>query len=485
MIRKTTIESAALSFARIKGIISSSEAAGYGDEYKNFVKDVLLDLSTRSDNCEFGLLWNAWTEKGDAEMLMELTHPDNPVIIHADSGGLQEITLGLTLTPEDKQAIYTRQGKFSTRAMSFDKMPIVTDDGAKNTAVDMSTRYFVRDMLFEVGLESGQNVLNQCKLISELPVEERKSKVLVIIQGSNFEDYLEYARGLFSAFDDLDEATKELYYEQIGGLSMGMSGVSNYFDLIDLILRSPVEFTMVPEHLRNEIHFLGIGGFTRVAPIFAIQDDFFGKDRDVHYTFDSTSRTSAATYGKYTHLVEKEEGIYTKKTLQLGREYNKTVEMHVNRLYETYKHLFAKHLTDKPLKDVEDFRENFTPYRKDGLRLSSQMIKSGMSEEEARYMRLGVTLVSDFLHWSSEVIQFYKILDMYANKNFDVLGKAQYRKAIYHLSKVETYEDYMQEKNRGYLKLVLTEMKMSEINIVETKSDIKHKRAITIDDEEW
>jgi len=485
MIKKTTIESATLSFAKLKGILTSSESLGYGKEYSNFVKDVLLDLSNKSTNCEFGLLWNAWNEKNEADVLMGLTHPDNPVIIHADSGGLQEITLGITLTPEDKQGIYTRQGKFSTRAMSFDKMPIVTDEGARNTAVDMSTRYFVRDMLFDVGVESGYNVLNQCKVIAELPEEERKSKILVIIQGSTFEDYLEYARGLFSVFDDLDEETKKLYYEQIGGLSMGMSGISNYFDLVDLILRSPVEFTMIPERLRNEIHFLGIGGFTRVAPIFAIKDDFFGEERDVHYTFDSTSRTSAATYGKYTHLEEKEEGVYTKKTLQLGRKYNKTVQKHIEILYETYKDIINKNLTDKPVKDVEDFRNNFSSYRKDGLRLNAQMLKAGMTEEESRYMRLGTSLISDFLHWSSEVIVFYKILDMYADKNFDVLGNQQYRKAIYYLSKIDSYEEYMKDKNRGYLKLILSEMKMSEINIVETRDDIKHKRVNIIEDEEW
>ncbi len=485
MIKKTTIESASLSFARIKGILTTAKDLGKEEPYRKFIMAVLKDLSDKSTSCNFGLLWNAWTEKRDADILMKLTHPENPVVIHADSGGLQEITLGIQYTKEDKTAIYERQGRWSTHAMSFDKMPIIVDYEQGGSSVDMSNRYFVKELIYEAGRESGLNVLEQCRVISEIPKEERKAKILVIIQGNTFEDYKEYAKGLFSVFDDLDKETKELYYKQIGGLSMGMSGTGNYFNLIDLILRSPVDFDMIPEELRNEIHFLGVGGITRVAPFFAIDDNFYG-DRDIHFTFDSTSRTSSSTYGKFTKLEPKEDGGYRKKTLTTGRVYNKKVKDHLEDVYFENKINIEKYLTDRNIKCYEDFKEELSSYRSDGHRLFNDMIKGGMTEPEARNIRLGSTLVSDFLHWVTELIKFFKMLDMYESGDFSLLSKKEFERAVVFIKGIKNYDEYMLPKNREFLRLILEPIKMSEINIVDKVEDInKNKHKLNIDDEEW
>jgi len=482
MIKHTTIESASLSFARIQAILNNSKKLGK-PEYREFVQDVLYYLKHKTDNCDLGLLWNALTEKDNAETLISLSKPEDPFVIHADSGGLQQITLGIKVDEEGKQGIYKRQAMYSTESMSFDKMPILVDDSEKTDGVSMSldhsAKYFVRELLYDVGRESGFNVMDQCKAMAKLPEEDVKSKILVIIQGSRFEDYQEYARGLFSVFEELPEEERELYYKQIGGLSMGMSGITNYFDLIDLYCRAPKDLTAAPERFRNLIHFLGVGGPTKVAPLYAINSNFFG-DRDIHYTFDSTSRTSCSTYGRFTEN-DKSRGYIKLKTCNLGRELNDQVYKHLEDVYNEFKPLLLKHF-NYDISDIDKFRNIFSPYRDDKLRLSKEL-EEKFGEPQGAIEYLNCTSVSDFLHWCIELVKFYELLDVYSSGDFRPLNNKKLRLAVETLYKTTSYEDYMNTGIREFLHRSLSKIKLGNINIVETVEEFENKKVHPLDDE--
>jgi hypothetical protein len=351
--------------------------------------------------------------------------------------------------------------------MSFDKMPIVVDHSKSTTAVDLSNRYFVLDQLYECGRISGQNVINQCKVFLDTP--DRISKIMVILQGHTFEDYTKYAEGLFSVLEELPEETRDAYYSVIGGLSFGLGGTSNYFNLLDVIARTPMEMTFIPESIRNEIHFLGLGGLTKAAFIYALDEDFYG--RDVHFTFDSTSRTSAATYGRYT-LHDK-----VKKTKQVkgtGREYGANAQEFLELLYNNFKTNINRDLTYRQVHSLEDYRQKFSAFRKDGHRTSKEMKKNGCDEPFIDDVRLGGTLMSDFLHWLYETKVFMNILDDFSEGNFSYLNNKKLVDILKLVSKLKSYDEYMEPKNREYYKLVLGQIRVSDINIIQTESDIEH-----------
>lgn len=482
MIKYTTIESATLSFARIK-VILSNDLAG-SKRYFNFIQDLIYDLKHRTKNCNMGLLWNALTEANDAKLLHSLSKPEDPLEIHADSGGLQIITLGYKVDEQGKRDIYTRQGKYSTHAMSFDKMPILVDESAKVEGVSMSlnhsAKYFVRELLYDVGRESGYNVVEQCKTIAAIPYNERQGKVLIIIQGSEFRDYQEYARGLFSVFNELPEEERELYLKQVDGISMGMSGITNYFDLMDLYCRVPVELTAIPEKLRNLVHFLGVGGPTKIAPLYAINDNFFGK-RDIHYTFDSTSRTSTATYGRST-INETTEGFINQKANKLGRKKSPEVQEHVEYIRTNFKHLFDKHFPEYDISNTDKFRNIFSSYRDDGLRLSKDLIDK-FGEEEGRAQYIKCNSINDLMHWASELIKFFMLIDDYAKGEYRNLNDAKLRKCVYKLHDIKDYDEYM--KNREYFKLNLVNIRLGNINILETMEQFNDLKNQGILEEDW
>jgi hypothetical protein len=483
-IRHTTIESAALGFCRIQNILSNSKKLGKEKEYRAFMKDVIQHLRDKSSICDMGLLFNALTEKRHADVLLSLDNEEDPMIIQADSGGLQQITLGIKVTEQDKIDIYKRQAKYSTHSMSFDKMPILVDETARDQmgvsmSLNHSAKYFVRELLYESGFESGKNIIDQCQEIEKMPPDEVRSKILIILQGSAFEDYQEYSRGLFDSFNELPVEKRDKYYNYIGGISFGMSGITNYFELFDIYARAAIELTNVPEQFRGMLHFLGAGGMTKIGPLYALQDSYFGKD--VHFTFDSTSRTSSSTYGIFTQLREKGDGLYMKKG-KIGRKINATTLKFLDDVYQEFKPLLEKHF-DYDISTLEKFRNTFSNYRDDGLRLIKELTDKYGDDKGTEYYVNG-TGIADFLFWASETVKFFRILEEFHSGRFGLVTDKQIRKGLERLSTVENYDDYM-KNHREFLRLLLKDKTLGNINVVETVDEFYGIVNSGIDDEEW
>lgn len=472
MIKYTTIESAINTFAALGTIYNNKDKF---PETTGFVKDVYNYCNSYLNDCDVGVLWNALTEK-DSKEILKYYFTDN---IYADSGGLQMVTLGLDPTDEDREEIYKRQLEYSTHAMSFDKMPILVKEEEKkdnSPITNHNSKYFIKDMVYNAGRESGYNVLNQCKVFSE---NEGDSKIMVIIQGSSFEDYLTYAEGLFSVFNELDSKTREKYYKQIHGLSFGVSGITNYFDLIDLYVRAPVEIKSAPKHALNNLHFLGIGGHQKVLPFYVLKDTFFDGIRDnVHYSFDSTSRTSASVYGKYTEL----KNINNKFELnqyKLGKKYDEIPKRHLEVIMKRFGGIINKHL-NKKVNSVEDMKENYSIFSDDGLGNANELMDF-YGEEKGYELYMDRRRLYYFLSWANELITFFDVLKASKKGNFNFIRCSNLRRALTKLSSLDSYHDYM--KHREYFRLLLENKLMNNINILDTKDEFD--KCSNLMNDEW
>ena len=270
-LKLTYISSAITSFARASGILESGKKIGKEKEYHGLMQDILYRIDGYSENCDHGTLWNALTEKSHKKILMGLHDPArDEMIVMADSGGLQQITLGINVTDEGRKDIFKRQAEFSTHAMNFDEMPVLVNEslrekfasqggGEQGLKMNHSIKYFIKELRYERGRESGENIKEQIDIILDFIKENPEkptTKVLTIIQGWDIEDYNEYARGVFSVFNEMEEEEREKYYEHIGGISLGTSGIISYFRMFDLYCRAPIDLTEIPERFRNFIHIL-------------------------------------------------------------------------------------------------------------------------------------------------------------------------------------------------------------------------------------
>ena len=105
-------------------------------------------------------MYNAYTEKRPGEWMGEhyrsLVHS-----IHADSGGLQMITLGRTITNELKEEVYDSQARNSDIAMCFDVIPVRTLDAGRSDRLDLNNRRFDRTDLERCARETGRNLRRQ------------------------------------------------------------------------------------------------------------------------------------------------------------------------------------------------------------------------------------------------------------------------------------------------------------------------------------
>ena len=458
----TYISSAITSFARVSGIIESGNKIGKGKEYHGLLQDILYRIDGYSEHCGHGTLWNALTEKSHKKVLIGLTDPERKeLIVQADSGGLQQITLGIDVDDEGRKNIFRRQANYSTHAMNFDEMPVLVNEklrdkhssqgnGGQGLKMSHSIKYFIKELRYEKGRESGLNIKEQIEIFKE---EKSKCKVMVIIQGWSLEDYNEYARGIFSIFNEMEEAEREDYYKYIGGLSLGTSGIISYFRMFDLYCRAPIDLVEVPERFRSLIHILGLGGNNKSGILFALQDNFFGKP--VHYTYDSTSLTSASTFGRYTILTEKEHArngemvkYWKQSTSNLGRKLTPEVKECMKAIQDEFEDLIVKNLGIGPL-SPDEFRNTFSPWRDDGLTGIKDFENAfdGKDGKKSREAYNNAISLNAFLHFAIEAKTFMTVLDEMKGGDFHSISDKEYRKAMMLLSTIPTHAEYMKRRN--------------------------------------
>jgi hypothetical protein len=278
------------------------------------------------NNHKFSLLFNAFTEK-DFGAKFKQHYAKSLYTVHADSGGLQIITQGKSITPELKEDVYRTQAKYSDIAMCFDQIPIgvVSEKSDRN---DTTGRYFDKTNLEFYSRETGKNIKRQIELFLE---EKSSSKPMIIAQGNDYESYMYWVEYIL----------KELppsYLPYIGGIAMGGAalGTGALEDMERAAYSTNLPFQMEEPY----IHILGVGSIRRLLPYLALaRSGFFPEN--LHLSYDSTTHTSGVSIGLYYH----------KKAMTIGRDY----KLNYNEYNTIYNDIDTKYdLSGKGI-DVEMF----------------------------------------------------------------------------------------------------------------------------------
>jgi hypothetical protein len=238
-------------------------------------------------NHKVSLLYNAYTEKNHGEMFRDTL---KPLVhhVHADSGGLQMITLGKTITDELKEDVYANQAKYSDIAMAFDVIPVKVL-GEKSVRLDTKTRLFDAEKHEECAKESGKNLRRQIEYFLE---QKTSTRPFLIAQGNCYETYMKWVEIM------LKQLPKN-YVECIGGIAMGAAALGKG-PLEDI--KRAFYFTQLPISLKeNHLHLLGVGAFPRMIPTLNFVQN--GLYNNMTISYDSTTHTASITRGLYFYKV--------------------------------------------------------------------------------------------------------------------------------------------------------------------------------------
>jgi hypothetical protein len=221
-------------------------------ETLEMIKDLIAKTVHNKNNHQFSLLYNGFTERNFGKKLQKF----RPVIknIHADSGGLQIVTRGLSNTPETRNKVYENQGAWADIGMAFDEIPIKsTNASGVSSKIDTKRRYVDMDNFETYARQTGKNVKDQ---ILKFDSMGSKCRPFIILQGSGADTYKRWGEYL------LDEVPAELHH-RIGGVAMG-SAALGMGPLEDV--KRAFYVNSVPLARPFHLHVLGVGALKRILP---------------------------------------------------------------------------------------------------------------------------------------------------------------------------------------------------------------------------
>ena len=282
-------------------------------------------------NHEFSFLYNAFIEKEFGEFFKDVYRGKGVNQIYADSGGLQMITLGKTITPQLKQEVYNNQGSYSDCAMSFDEIP-VSLKSTRSSRSDTSSKYFDREKFEWCARESGKNIRDQIETFLKMKSEARP---FFIAQGNDLESYVRWTELA------LEEIPKELH-ERIGGVALGAVALGTG-TLEDC--KRAFYYTQLPlSQTTHHFHLLGVGSVSRLLPVIAMQNHSVYQGTLISY--DSTTHTSGVQMGRYYgpdfqwitpgRLFRDDEGKYQTENGGQGAEDYKFINADVRKYVKDY-----------------------------------------------------------------------------------------------------------------------------------------------------
>lgn len=248
------------------------------------VRDLFGKFVHNQKSHTFSALYNAYQESSFGERFQ----PYNGSIknIHADSGGLQIVTLGKTITDELKDKIYTNQAKWADVGMCFDEIPVVLTDG-KSDRNDVNARYFDFENYEAMAKKTGKNIKRQLEVFAD---NDSKCKPFAILQGNCYDTYMTWADRLYSEVSVGDR-------ERIGGIAMGAAalGTGPLEDVKRAFIASQIPWRNKENKLH--LHILGVGSVRRLIPyIIFCQNGLYDH---IELSYDSTTHSRAAETGLY------------------------------------------------------------------------------------------------------------------------------------------------------------------------------------------
>ena len=258
---------------------------GVNDETIDWVRG-MFQGAERGPN-KFGMLFNAFTESTFGKVFKE-NYSDVMCDIHADSGGLQMVSLGKVADAAAKEKIYKTQAAYSSVAMSFDEIPVsqIFDPYAGRGAMSATRKkVFDRSQLKEKAIESGKNLREQLEYFANVGTI---AKPMLIAQGNCPDTYYEWVEHV------QDQIPDELL-DKIAGVAVATStlGPGDLENFESAFVASQMNFRFDCK----QIHFLGVGSFDRLAPVLALCKSGVYKDKIISY--DSTTHTGGLARSRF------------------------------------------------------------------------------------------------------------------------------------------------------------------------------------------
>lgn len=263
------------------------------------------------------VLYNGFTETNQIRNFeyYELKKLTN---IYADSGGLQIVTRGMTVTDEIKQKIYKDQ-TFADYAMCFDVISLSsTSKGrTKNERAMVDNKRFGRDDHKEAAIATGKNIKEQ---IESFKRQEAKTKVIIIVQGNNKEDMLMF-------FNEIERQLDADDYNFIGGFAVADTCIGNgQIESVEMLRAARAISERAHPAIGQHFHLLGIGSILRMVPVVFLKKSGY-LDKINYISYDSSTHTSSFSFGTAR---------LNGSSVKLGAQFNKISYDHFSALYDTF-----------------------------------------------------------------------------------------------------------------------------------------------------
>lgn len=282
-----------ISACGMMGVFTPDHAEPWFPVYKEATVSLMRSLKTRiAETCTYtdpmiSTLYNAYTEKNHVEEFKNLDNLGSDSV-YADSGGLQIVTAGKSITSEIKQEIYKTQ-TYADYAMCFDVIPLssVSLTRTRNERSNVGNKVFHSERLQESAEATGDNVKAQASYFRKVGAS---TKAVIIVQGNSADDMVEFFKGVTSKLEEAD-------YENIGGMAVADTCIGNgELESIEMLRAAKRISEFCHPNIRRHLHVLGVGSISRMRPIlYLLKSGYLSNFERVSY--DSSSHTSTFQYG--------------------------------------------------------------------------------------------------------------------------------------------------------------------------------------------
>ncbi len=282
-----------ISACGMMGVFTPDHTAAWFPVYKEATLSLMESLKKRiGETCVntkplVSTLYNAYTEKNHVKEFERLDNLGS-ASVYADSGGLQIVTAGKTITEEIKQQIYKTQ-TYADYAMCFDVIPLssVSLTRTRNERSNIGNKKFHSEDMLQSAYATGDNIHAQAKHFRET---KAKTKVVIIVQGNSTEDMVNFYKGIETRLVPED-------YENIGGMAIADTCIGNgELESIEMLRAAKQIADFCHPNVRKHLHVLGVGSISRMRPIlYLLKSGYLHEFERVSY--DSSSHTSTFQYG--------------------------------------------------------------------------------------------------------------------------------------------------------------------------------------------